>query len=208
MFDPITYFSKSSKLNPENSFISNRPEQMNVEIDGSRVLKRKIFDDFEGQNRKHIKMPSSPIMRPTSSNSLISPAGRQSPNFNVTKKRPRTSSTSSVSSTASFNQMGVSKVSMDSGHSPKRSKIGVHFAVPYPHEDSKMNTSLHNNLIIIDKSMPILGGEETSSSPVAMSIEVGKFQTKQLQPLNLSAAQEEFNKMNLGSKFSTQGRPT
>lgn len=201
MYDPITYFSKTSKLNPENSFISNRPE-IHPEIDSSRIIKRKLLDDFaDGQNRKHIKMPSSPIMRPASSNSLVSPAGRQSPNFfNVTKKRPRTSSTSSVSSTASFNQMASSKVSLDSGSSPKKPKFGVHFAVPYPYEESKVNCS--NNSIVSDKSMNLLVDEHTIISPIAMSIDSLK-QTKQLLPLNLSVAQEEFNKMNLGNSFST-----
>lgn len=152
----------------------------------------------DGPSKRHIKMPSSPIMRPTSSNPLISPSGRQSPSFsNIAKKRPRTSSNSSVSSTASFNQAGTSKSAIDSGHSPKRAKVGVHFAVPFPYEESKMN---------IDKSTT-LSGEQMTSSPGAMSVDGSKVQNKQLQPLNLSAAQEEFNKMNLGNKFLTPNRP-
>lgn len=168
---------------------------MHLEIEGLRGTKRKIFDDFvDAQNGKHIKMSSSPIMRPSSSNSLISPAGRQSPNFfNVAKKRPRTYSNSSVSSTASFNQLGSSKVMIDPGSSPKRTKIGVNFAVPYPQEDFRIITDKVSNIAV----------EQTSSSPVYMIMD--GTQNKQL--LNLSAAQEEFNNMNLGNKFTMPKPP-
>ena len=100
--------------------------------------------------------------------------------------------------------MGPSKGVIDAGNSPKKSKIGMHFAVPYPHDDSKMNITHVSTSITTDKVITLLSNEPSVISPVEMSIDSSKQQPKQLQPLNLSYTQEEFNKMSLGNTFPRQ----
>ena len=172
LYDPLTYVSHSSKLNPENSFLSSKLSSREVSPGPPhiRTIKRKasLSDDHPVLLKKHLKVPpssphiqpSSPLLSPIRWNTM--PPHSRVPNpspvpITLQSKRPRSTSASSVSSVASLKSL-------------------THTSIP-----------LH-----------VQNAFYTHQKPTQQSIEGNSSKSAHPgQSLNLSLAQEEMSKMSL-----------
>ena len=88
---------------------------------------------------------------------------------------------------------------MDVINSPKkRLKIHSHFIAPLPHEEGKLLPKGSSSISSNEKSGI---SESRFVSPVEMMIDIQTPASKLQQPLNLSSAQVDFDRMTLESDF-------